>query len=89
MHMSDTLISLDVALPFLVISAVTLTVSCFFTQKQTFTSPKLVVLMAVLGAFIFAAQMINFTIPGTGASGHIAGALLLAILLGRCQLLWC
>lgn len=82
MHMSDTLISLDVALPFLVISAVTLTVSCFFTQKQTFTSPKLVVLMAVLGAFIFAAQMINFTIPGTGASGHIAGALLLAILLG-------
>ena len=26
-------------------------------------------LMAVLGAFIFAAQMINFTIPATGSSG--------------------
>lgn len=39
-------------------------------------------LMGVLGAFLFAAQMINFTIPGTGSSGHIGGGLLLAILLG-------
>ena len=39
-------------------------------------------LMAVLGAFIFAAQMINFTIPATGSSGHLGGGLLLAILLG-------
>ncbi|MCL2789449.1 MAG: energy-coupling factor ABC transporter permease [Desulfobulbus sp.] len=39
-------------------------------------------LMGVLGAFIFAAQMINFTIPGTGSSGHIGGGILLAILLG-------
>lgn len=40
-------------------------------------------LMGVLGAFIFAAQMINFTIPGTGSSGHIGGGMILAILLGR------
>ena len=39
-------------------------------------------LMGVLGAFIFAAQMINFTIPATGSSGHLGGGLLLAILLG-------
>jgi cobalt/nickel transport system permease protein len=39
-------------------------------------------LMGVLGAFVFAAQMINFTIPGTGSSGHIGGGMLLAILLG-------
>ena len=39
-------------------------------------------LMAVLGAFIFAAQMINFTIPATGSSGHLGGGLILAILLG-------
>jgi cobalt/nickel transport system permease protein len=39
-------------------------------------------LMGVIGAFVFAAQMINFTIPGTGSSGHIVGALLLSILLG-------
>ena len=39
-------------------------------------------LMGVLGAFVFAAQMINFTIPGTGSSGHLGGGLLLAILMG-------
>jgi len=39
-------------------------------------------LMGVLGAFVFAAQMVNFAIPGTGSSGHLAGGLLLAILLG-------
>jgi cobalt/nickel transport system permease protein len=38
--------------------------------------------MAVSGAFVFAAQMINFTIPGTGSSGHIGGGILLAALLG-------
>ena len=39
-------------------------------------------LMGVLGSFVFAAQMVNFAIPGTGSSGHLAGGLLLAILLG-------
>jgi cobalt/nickel transport system permease protein len=39
-------------------------------------------MMGVLGAFIFAAQMINFSIPGTGSSGHLGGGLLLAALLG-------
>ena len=35
-----------------------------------------------MAAFVFAAQMINFTIPGTGASGHLGGGMLLAALLG-------
>jgi len=39
-------------------------------------------LMGVLGAFIFAAQMINFTIPGTGSSGHLGGGMILTVLLG-------
>jgi len=39
-------------------------------------------LMGVLGAFIFASQMINFTIPATGSSGHLGGGMILAILLG-------
>ena len=39
-------------------------------------------LMGVLGAFLFAAQMINFSIPATGSSGHLGGGLLLTILLG-------
>jgi len=38
--------------------------------------------MGVVGAFVFASQMINFAIPGTGSSGHIGGGMLLAILLG-------
>jgi cobalt/nickel transport system permease protein len=38
--------------------------------------------MAVAGAFVFASQMINFTIPATGSSGHIGGGVLLAALLG-------
>ena len=37
---------------------------------------------AVLSAFVFAMQMMNFTIPSTGSSGHIIGAILLAALLG-------
>jgi cobalt/nickel transport system permease protein len=43
---------------------------------------KMIPLMGVLGAFIFASQMINFTIPGTGSSGHLGGGMILAILLG-------
>lgn len=39
-------------------------------------------MMGVMGAFVFAAQMINFTIPGTGSSGHLGGGMLLAVLLG-------
>ena len=39
-------------------------------------------LMGVAGAFVFAVQMINFSIPGTGSSGHLGGGLLLAALLG-------
>ena len=40
-------------------------------------------LLGVMGAFIFAAQMVNFPVaPGT--SGHIVGAALLAVLFGPC-----
>ena len=39
-------------------------------------------LMGVLAAFVFAGQMINFTIPGTGSSGHLGGGIILAALLG-------
>ncbi len=38
-------------------------------------------LLGVLAAFIFAAQMLNFPIPG-GTSGHFLGALIAAILIG-------
>lgn len=38
--------------------------------------------MAVTAALVFAGQMINYTIPGTGSSGHICGGMLLSSLLG-------
>ena len=38
--------------------------------------------MAVTSALVFAGQMINYTIPGTGSSGHICGGMLLSALLG-------
>ena len=31
---------------------------------------------------IFAGQMINYTIPGTGSSGHLCGGMLLSALIG-------
>lgn len=38
-------------------------------------------LMGVMGAFVFAAQMVNFPV-GVGASGHLVGGALLAVTLG-------
>ena len=42
---------------------------------------KLVPLMGVVGAFLFAAQMVNFPIAA-GTSGHLGGGMLAALLLG-------
>ena len=43
---------------------------------------KMIPAMGVMGAFVFATQMINFTIPGTGSSGHLCGGMLLSAVLG-------
>ncbi len=58
-------------------------VTCYAAKKidKDFPEQK-IPLMGVLGAFVFAAQMINFAIPGTGSSGHLGGGMLLSILLG-------
>jgi len=80
MHMADALISPAVGGTFW---AGTLGTVAYAAKrlKERFDERK-VPLMGVLGAFVFAAQMINFSIPGTGSSGHLGGGLLLAILLG-------
>jgi len=44
-------------------------------------SERQVPLLGVMAAFVFAAQMLNFNIPG-GTSGHFLGALMLTVLLG-------
>jgi cobalt/nickel transport system permease protein len=80
MHMSDALLSPGIGLAFGAVSGGTLVYSAH--KVKTTLDDHLVPLMGVLGAFVFAAQMINFTIPGTGSSGHLGGGLLLAVLLG-------
>ncbi len=80
MHMADALLSPAVGGAMWVASAGTLAY-CSHRLKDDFDDGR-IPLMGVLAAFIFAAQMINFTIPGTGSSGHLGGGMILAVLLG-------
>ncbi len=82
MHMADALLS-PVVGGSLWAATATVTGVCSRRLRRT-ADERQIPLMGVLGAFVFAAQMINFTIPGTGSSGHLGGGLLLAILLGPC-----
>ena len=81
MHMADALVSTAVGCTML---ASTAGISAYSVRKikQDEEIERKIPLMGVVGAFVFAAQMINFTIPGTGSSGHIGGGVLLAAVLG-------
>lgn len=83
MHMADALVSPTVATVAGIASASLIIIAA----RRAARNPRegSVALMGVLGAFVFAAQMINFSIPGTGSSGHIIGGILLSALLGP----WC
>jgi len=78
--MADALISPAVGGTMWIVTA-GLMAGCARKVKQT-RDDRLVPMMGVLGAFIFTAQMINFSIPATGSSGHLGGGLILTILLG-------
>jgi len=81
MHMANELLSVPVAAGTLAIAAAGLGFVCR-KLKRIITSDKLA-LMGILGAFVFAAQMVNFQLPAMpGTSGHMVGAVLLAIILG-------
>ena len=73
MHMADALVSPAVAGAAAAVSVTLLAVSARKIKRGD--SENIVPLMGVMGAFVFAAQMINFTIPGTGSSGHIVGGI--------------
>ncbi|AHF10978.1 MULTISPECIES: energy-coupling factor ABC transporter permease [Dehalobacter] len=80
MHMADALISPVIGGTMWVATA---GVAAYSIKKiQDDMEEKKVPLMGVMGAFVFAAQMINFSIPGTGSSGHLGGGLILAAMLG-------
>ena len=80
MHMADALLSPAVGATMLAGSMAAIGYSSKKLKENI--DNRTVPLMGVLGAFIFAAMMINFTIPGTGSSGHLGGGLILTILLG-------
>lgn len=81
--MADALVSPAVGGTMLALSACAVAYSAAKIKKEDLTEKKLPV-MGIMSAFVFAAQMINFTIPGTGSSGHIGGGILLAAVLGPC-----
>ncbi|HQK24998.1 MAG TPA: energy-coupling factor ABC transporter permease [Synergistaceae bacterium] len=80
MHMADALLSPAVGGALWAVSAGLVGYAARKLDQDP--APSRAPLMGALGAFVFAAQMINFTIPGTGSSGHMGGGLLLAALLG-------
>jgi cobalt/nickel transport system permease protein len=79
LHIPDGFLNLPVSLVtwVLAIGLIALTLN----QVQADYKERAVPLMGVCGAFIFAAQMINFPIPG-GTSGHLLGGTLAGVLLG-------
>lgn len=80
MHMADALVSPAVAGTMYAASTGATIVSIYKIKKEN--DNKKIPVMGVMGAFVFATQMINFTIPGTGSSGHLCGGMLLSALLG-------
>jgi cobalt/nickel transport system permease protein len=81
MHMANELLSVPVAAGTIAVAAGGVVAVCR-RAAATLTSDRLP-LMGIMGAFVFAAQMVNFQLPlMPGTSGHMVGAVLLAILLG-------
>ena len=80
MHMADALLAPAVAATMYVATGVTAGVSVRSLRKDENTAK--LPTMAVASALVFAGQMINYTIPGTGSSGHLCGGMLLSALLG-------
>jgi cobalt/nickel transport system permease protein len=79
LHIPDGFLSLPVSLVTGAFSLVLLIISLKQVEKDY--QDRVVPLMGVCAAFVFAAQMINFPIPG-GTSGHLLGGTLVGILLG-------
>ena len=80
MHMADALVTPAVAATMYACSSVAGGYSIHKVRLED--DPKRIPTMGVMGAFVFAAQMINFTILGTGSSGHICGGMMLSAVLG-------
>ena len=80
MHMADALLAPAVAATMYVASGTAAGISIHKLKQDD--EPQKLPVMAVTAALVFAGQMINYTIPGTGSSGHMCGGMLLSALLG-------
>lgn len=80
MHMSDALLAPAVATTMYACSAVAAGYSVKKLSNENMAEK--IPVMGVMSAMVFAGQMINYTIPGTGSSGHLCGGMLLTALLG-------
>ena len=80
MHMADALLAPSVAAVMYAASGVAAGFSIHQLRRDE--NPQKLPTMAVTAALVFAGQMINYTIPGTGSSGHMCGGMLLSALLG-------
>ena len=80
MHMADALLSPAVATTMYAATAAAAGYSIYKLRQDD--DPQKLPVMAVTSALVFAGQMINYTIPGTGSSGHMCGGMLLSALLG-------
>jgi cobalt/nickel transport system permease protein len=79
MHIPDGFLSNRVALSLDVVSGASVLYAARRLKIERFG--RMVPVMGVLSAFVFAAQMLNFPVFG-GTSGHLLGGALLGILLG-------
>ncbi|MCL2818397.1 MAG: energy-coupling factor ABC transporter permease [Actinomycetia bacterium] len=79
MHIPDGMLSPTVSLVTTICSAGVIGYAVSWVKR--FFDQRRIVLMAVLGALIFAFQMLNFPV-GPGTSGHFMGSALAAIMLG-------
>lgn len=79
MHIPDGFLAANTWVPTWFISIAG--VSYCLKKLRLVLKDKMVPLMGVMSAFIFAAQMLNFPIIG-GTSGHLLGGVLAAVLLG-------
>jgi len=79
MHIPDGFLSAEVAATAGAVAVAAL--ACSLRRADAALDDRRVPLVGVTGAFVFAAQMLNFPVAG-GTSGHFLGAALAAILLG-------
>jgi cobalt/nickel transport system permease protein len=79
MHIPDGFIDLKTAVSTAVVSAGVLGAAIY--KVKSYFKAKVIALMGLMSALIFALQMINFPILG-GTSGHLLGGTLAAIVLG-------